>query len=235
MAYELEQAEFADTNPEPRCPVVLLLDTSYSMSNDPIDELNGGVRAFETSLKSDKLAAQRVEVAVVTFGGNVTALDGRTGHGSTAFDAQQAFVLVDEFTAPHLSASGDTPMGEAMRRALQLIRDRKDFYKSKDLDYYRPWIVLITDGQPTDDGWESAADEARREEERHGVIIFPIGVGGANMAQLGRFSTRQPLLLHGLNFKELFSWLSRSLQEVPRSKPGDQIPLPPVGWGTVAS
>jgi hypothetical protein len=39
-------AEFAD-NPEPRCPCLLLLDTSVSMRGRPIDELNAGLIAFK--------------------------------------------------------------------------------------------------------------------------------------------------------------------------------------------
>ena len=37
---------FAD-NPEPRCPCVLLLDTSGSMAGQPIRELNDGIQAFK--------------------------------------------------------------------------------------------------------------------------------------------------------------------------------------------
>src|SRR5881398_3605194 len=58
---------FAD-NPEPRCPCVLLLDTSGSMGGLPIAQLNEGVRTFKQELMRDPLAAKRVEVAVVTFG-----------------------------------------------------------------------------------------------------------------------------------------------------------------------
>ena len=43
-------------NPEPRCPVVLLLDTSGSMQGSPINELNLGVQVFKDSLMADSLA-----------------------------------------------------------------------------------------------------------------------------------------------------------------------------------
>ena len=33
-------------NPEPRCPCLLLLDVSGSMSGEPITELNEGLKAF---------------------------------------------------------------------------------------------------------------------------------------------------------------------------------------------
>src|SRR4051794_36127754 len=56
---------FAD-NPENRCPVVLVLDTSGSMAGKPIQELNAGLQTLQSELADDPLAAKRVEVAIVT-------------------------------------------------------------------------------------------------------------------------------------------------------------------------
>ncbi|HZD57757.1 MAG TPA: VWA domain-containing protein [Anaerolineales bacterium] len=228
----LDQAEFAD-NPEPRCPVVLLLDTSGSMQGAPINELNQGLRAFEAALKADRLASLRVEVALMTFGGGVRLLDVRDGRASEE-GAQEAFITADGFQAPALGASGDTPMGEAVSRSLDLIRDRKEIYKANALDYFRPWMFLITDGRPTDSGWELAADQVRQEEARKGVVFYGVGVEKADMQVLARFSAaRPPLKLKGLAFGELFQWLSKSLSVVAHSRPGEQAPLPPVGWGEI--
>ena len=62
-----DAARFAD-NPDPRCPCVLVLDRSGSMTGDRIDELNAGLRQFRDELLADDLAARRVELAVVPFG-----------------------------------------------------------------------------------------------------------------------------------------------------------------------
>ena len=227
----LDDVAFAEDNPEPRCPVVLLLDTSSSMSGQAIRQLNEGLKAFDQAIKADKLAALRVEVALLTFGGQVRAVDVQGGGGEIPFDADRAFVTVDRFAPPDLSASGRTPMGEGMRRALQLLKERKEGLKQQALDYYRPWIFLITDGAPNDAGWEEAADEAKAEEERKGVSIYSVGVEGANMEILARFSgQRAPLKLKGLAFQELFRWLSASLSSIAHSRPGEQAPLPAVGW-----
>jgi uncharacterized protein YegL len=249
-----DQTEFAD-NPEPRCPVVLVLDTSGSMNGEPIKELNEGLRGFAEALNNDRLAALRVEVAVVTFGGKVRALDVR-GSGQAPgteivrynpfglavrpkpqeipFDAGQAFVTVDRFQPPYLDANGDTPMGEAIQRALALLRERKEIYKQNGLDYFRPWLFVVTDGRPTDRNWEAAANQVRQEEDRKGVVFYAVGVQGADMQVLGKFSAaRVPLKLHGLAFNELFNWLSRSLSVIAHSRPGEQAPLPPVGWGSI--
>jgi uncharacterized protein YegL len=224
--------EFAD-NPEPRCAVVLLLDTSGSMHGERIAQLNRGIRELDRALKADPLASLRVELAVVAFGGRVRALDVRaTGGAEVPFDAGQAFITVDAFCPPELLARGETPMGEAVRRGLQLLRDRKAIYKQHAIDYFRPWLFLITDGFPTDHEWSSAADEAQGEEARRGVSIYAVGVEGADMRKLARLSAqRPPIKLKGLAFEELFQWLSRSLSAVSQSRPGDQTPLPPVGWG----
>jgi len=157
---DLDAVEFAD-NPEPRCAVVLLLDVSGSMQGRRIDELNVGLQTFERALKKDPLASLRVELAVVAFGGRAArVLDVRQGQGEAIpAESSLAFVTVDGFHPPLLVADGSTPMGEAARIGLQLIRDRKATYKQNGIDYFRPWLFLITDGKPTDSGWEAAAAE----------------------------------------------------------------------------
>lgn len=229
----LDAVEFAD-NPEPRCAVVLLLDTSGSMQGRRIAELNQGLRVLDAALKADPLAALRVELAVIAFGGHARALDVRApGGAEIAADAQAAFVTLDAFHPPELHASGETPLGEAVRQGLALVRDRKALYRANGIDYFRPWMFLITDGHPTDRDWESAAAEAQAEEARRGVSFYAVGVEGADLQKLARFSAeRAPLKLKGLAFGDLFQWLSQSLAAVSQSRPGDQTPLPPVGWGT---
>ena len=210
----LEKIEFVE-NPEPRCAVALVLDVSGSMGGQPIAELNAGLQEFDIALKADPLASLRVEVGMVTFGGTVTAID---------------FVTADQFHPPVLTANGGTPMGHAVQKALTMLRDRKNTYKSNGVDYYRPWLFLITDGAPTD-VWEAAAEHARQEEDHKGVSVYAIGVEGADMQTLALFSSkREPLKLKGLTFRELFQWLSKSLGAVALSNPGEQAPLPAVGW-----
>jgi Mg-chelatase subunit ChlD len=127
-------SEFAE-NPEPRCACVLLLDTSGSMSGPPIDALNDGLKAFEQDIKKDGIARKRVEIAIVTF-------------GDQGVQKVQDFVTVDEFTAPHLSVGGSTPMAGAIKLGLDMIRDRKQEYNDAGILSFRPWIFMITDGGP---------------------------------------------------------------------------------------
>ena len=213
-----ETNDFA-SNPEPRCPCVLLLDVSGSMTDRPLDELNAGLTLFKDELAADSLAMKRVEIGIVTFG---------------PVNVEMPFTTAAAFFPPTLQAQGDTPMGAAILEALNMVRDRKQDYRSNGISYYRPWVFLITDGGPTD-AWKAAAEAVREGEASKQFAFFAIGVKGANMDVLRQISSaREPLSLEGMKFRELFKWLSSSLSSVSKSTLGSEVPLPPpTGWASV--
>ena len=212
MAIDLELA----TNPDPRCACLLLLDTSGSMAGAPLDALNAGLKAFQNDLQEDGLARQRVEIAIVTFGGHVTTV--------------QEFISAREFTAPYLSANGGTPMGEAILSGIQMVKHRKQTYKDNGVPYYQPWVFLITDGGPTDE-WKQAAETVRRESAAKSLTFFAVAVNEANTDTLKAITDRV-IKLDGIHFRELFLWLSASQKRVSGSKPGEQTALPATSFGS---
>ncbi|MBL1208226.1 VWA domain-containing protein [Geminocystis sp. GBBB08] len=206
--YNLFDVEEEPDNPEPRCAVVLLLDTSYSMKGQPIDDLNEGIRKFQHEIQNDQnnQTQNRLEVSIITFGGDQPQL-------------VQPFISATRFKAPTLQASGSTPMGAAMNMAMRILEERKQYYKDIDVRYYRPWIFLISDGIPTDK-WEKAAQRIQEAQNNNGVVFFGFGVtpeamptltqitGGKNVHFLRRNNQNQ------VSFRDLFCWLSNSMVSV---------------------
>jgi len=190
------------------------------MAGAKIDGLNEGLRILKEELMKDELASRRVELAVVTFGDDGVSI-------------VQDFITAAGFNPPLLHSNGSTPMGRAIEEGLELLRLRKGSYRANGVAYYRPWIFLITDGQPTDSTAVAAA-RIQAEEAANGIAFFAVGVEGANIQSLAQLSViRPPVRLRGLSFRELFQWLSASQRQVSSSRVGEQVLLPPVNWGTV--
>jgi uncharacterized protein YegL len=200
------------------------------MQGEPIAALERGYAAFTDYLHNETLASKRVEVAVVTFGTVATVL----------VPMQEARSL----QPVQFSASGTTNMAAGIQLALDIIEDRKHAYKVAGLQYYRPWILLLTDGKPNLDGFDEAVRRLNSAESARGVTVFAVGAGNrVDYQQLSRLSVqRSPAPLDGLKFVELFEWLSASLSNVSNSSEFardddglgslvDRVSLPPVsGW-----
>ena len=229
-------------NPTPRVPICLCLDTSGSMNavegecietgetvyddgrtwnvvtggTSRIEELRKGVEQFYETIREDEIAVYSAEICIVTFDNKAACvLD---------------FANVDrQETIPELHPIGDTSMGEGVNLALDLLEQRKQEYKDKGVDYYQPWLVLMTDGVPNGD-----EDELNRAIERtvemvnqRKLTVFPIGIGNeCDMSTLNHFSPKRPALrLQGLKFREFFEWLSKSVSKTSQSIPGENVKL----------
>ena len=222
-----------DQNPDPRVACVVLCDVSKSMAGEPIAALERGFAQFCDYLHNETLASKRVEVAVVTFGAAATVM----------VPMQEARAL----QPIGFTASGTTNMAAGIHLALDIIEDRKHAYKAAGLQYYRPWILLLTDGKPNAAAFDEAVERLNAAEASKGVIVFAVGAGPrVDYRQLGRVSVqRTPAPLDGLKYTELFAWLSASLSNVSHSQDfassddglnamDGQIPLPSVGgWTSV--
>ena len=208
--------EFAK-NTEQRCPCVLVLDCSGSMQGRCIDEINSAIVRFSDDLRSDDLASKRVDIALITFGNEV-----RVVHD---------FTSAQSFVPQRMVAAGATPLGEAVCQAVQLIERRKASMKNAGIPHYRPWLVVMTDGEPTDRNshfWQTACQLVSAGVDAHKFTFFPLITEDGNKAFVQQLSPRS--VVRGLSshkFSEFFLWLTGTLLAVSRSQIGGQAVLPP--------
>ena len=196
-------------NYEQKCLCVLVLDTSGSMNTDnAIGQLNQGLQTFKSQIMNDETARDRLEIAIVSFNSEIKV------------ELQPS--LISEIEMPTLKASGQTQLVRAIEEAQQVIKDRKDYYKSKGLTYYRPWIVVMTDGDPypANQDIDGIAQKIQEDADAKKYVFFMIGVGNeVHDDVLSKLTTSQfpAMRMDAVNFAEFFQWLSASATVVVNS------------------
>lgn len=204
-------------NQEPRAPCLALMDASESMA-PRMGELLAGLDELDRKLHEDPMALRRVELAVVACGGGVKVA--------------QEFVSASDFRPPPLVAGGLTPLGAAILESLKLIEDRRKFYEGRDLDSFKPWLFIISDGEPTDDAavLAQASREVRALESARKLAVFAAAVEGANVEMLSELTVRPVVRLSAFDFRGMFRWLGVSLRRLSHSQPGceEEVELPDV-------
>lgn len=203
----------AAQNYEQKCLCVLVLDVSGSMRGKPMDELNKGLQDFYNEIADDDTTSQKLEISLITFNHIVKTI--------------QEPALVENFTMPTLTATGSTAMVNAVNEAIDKVEARKNWYKQTGQTYYRPWIILMTDGEPDDDQDVNAlAARIKKETEGKHFQFLPIGVEGANMAILDKIKgNTPPMKLQGTKFSSFFKWLSASMGTIVEAKEGEQVDI----------
>ncbi len=196
---------------EPHVACCLLVDTSGSMSaQGKIDELNQALHNFKESVCQDPLSARRVDVCVISF--------------STTVEVVTPFCPIMQFVPPTLTAGGSTSMGAGIRYALEAVHEQVRRYHDTGVECYKPFILMITDGMPTDDMTDIELLIAQRESEgRYGHLRFhAFGVQGADMTLLARL-TKRVLAINNNAFDEIFNWASKTMQIISHSRTSDVV------------
>lgn len=203
-------------NYEQKCLCVLVVDISGSMSGEPMNQLNKGLQEFHKEVIADFVASQRLEVSLVTFGSSVLCI--------------QEPNLVNNFQMPTLATYGSTKLVDGVRLAMDVVENRKRWYKETGQNYYRPMIVLITDGEPDgDQDLMGLSNEVSSKVASKNFMFYSLGVRGYNHQKLNQIcSTPPPLPLDGYKFSEFFKWLSNSIGIITKSTEGEVLMLPPV-------
>ena len=120
------------------------------------------------------------------------------------------FQDAETFNAPLVSAEGNTPLGEAVLLALDMIENEK--INLTKLNYHRPWLFVMSDGAPTDaKAWTDACQRANEAIQAKKVTVFAIAVDNGNTAELQKLTSRSVEKMDSARFEEYFIWLSNSM------------------------
>lgn len=200
-------------NKDQKCPVVLVLDTSGSMAGTGIDQLNAALVKLKEDILSDSTLTQRLEVGIVCFDDDARV------------ERPIDLVTVDT-DMPMLNIGGTTNVVAGLNKAMEIVEDRKQFYKSNGEQYYRPFIVLFTDGAPTNTPEEIEALDLKIQQmaDNKKFIFMPFGVEGADMPLLAKLAVQSAderlknqakawQLKDLTKFGEVFAFVSSSISE----------------------
>ena len=190
-----------------KCCVALVLDTSGSMAEGQrITQLVEGVQSFIDEIRQDTAnLGQKLEIGIITFNSSVERVSEPK--------------LADFIDLPSFTVTGTTKLVDGVREGISMVKQRKEWYKSTGQKYYRPWVIMITDGAPDDDQKPhlvSLAAEIQQGMEKKEFCFMSIGVDGADVSVLQAISSSEipPRMIAGLKFAAFFKWLSATIADV---------------------
>lgn len=193
------QEKFPD-NYEPKLALTFVLDVSSSMRGEGIRQLNQGLKVFQSFFRDDPTALARLEISIVTFGSDVRVV--------------RNFSSLEKEVFPLLNAGGRTLMKQGLETAFRLLGERKSWYRNMGLQYYRPYVIMITDGSPwPDKNLGNLPAHIQKESESKRFIFQAFGAGKANMKILSQLSHQDfpPQKISGYNFSDFFRWFAPSI------------------------
>ncbi|HNE33828.1 MAG TPA: VWA domain-containing protein [Nitrospira sp.] len=186
-------------------PVIVLADVSGSMSaNGKIDALNDAIQSMIESFAAEDHSRAEIHVAVIAF-----------GKGSARL--HQALLPAAQIKWERVGAAGNTPMGAAFDLVVKMVEDQAQIPSRA----YRPTVVLVSDGQPTDE-WREPLQRLLASDRASKASRFVLGIGDdADPAMLAEFladpSARAYSAHEARQIKNFFRWVTMSVTQRTRS------------------
>lgn len=215
---------FRDRGQQQRTPVLLMLDGSSSMGNPSskyktrIDELNNCLVLLQNALHADEVARSRVCISIIVVSNDQPYV-------------AQRWVDAGAWVAPVITAEGGTPLGAGCIMALDSVTAICQELAQQRIPRIKPWIVVMSDGEPTDKKWRQGSAALRQAEQQGILSVTSLGVDGADLAVLSEMSIKPALPLASKDFPEFVRWLAKSVSIMSVKAPGTLVQLAaPSGW-----
>ena len=203
--------DFLIQKPRP-LPVIIAVDKSGSMgANGKIEALNIALKDFINSIKDEDSNKAEIHVSVFSFGGEAAMCD-------------IPLAPISEIDIPIFQAQGRTPMGKAFELLKALIEDKEQIPSRS----YKPTIVLLTDGIPTDDflfSMNNFINEGRSSKAFR--IAMAIG-DDADQDMLSKFVSSPEYLVMGESARDIrkfFRFVTMSVTQRMKSQTPDMLQI----------
>jgi uncharacterized protein YegL len=179
-----------------RLPVYLLLDTSGSMTGEPIEAVKNGVQVMISSLRQNPQAIETAYISIITFDS----------------EARQVVPLTDlaSFQMVDIKASGTTCLGEALKNVSKYIDTEVVKTTPEQKGDWKPLVFIMTDGIPTDD-WQSGLEEYKK---RKVAFTVACAAGPGADANLLKQITENVVTLDTADSQSIakfFTWVTASI------------------------
>lgn len=203
-----------------RLPVYLLLDTSGSMTGEPIEAVKNGVQMMVHSLRQNPQAIETAFVSIITFDS----------------EAKQLIPLTDlaSFQTIDLKAAGTTALGAALSLLADKLENEVTKTTLEQKGDWKPIIFIMTDGVPTDD-WQAGFQKLKA--VKKGLIVGCAAGNNADDKVLKEIADQVVRLSNtdADSIGKFFQWVSASIATTSTKveetgidlTKKDQLPPPP--------
>lgn len=185
----------------PRCPVILLLDTSDSMPENYLDKILTGLNIFKKQIQPNTTLkiSNCIEVTTITFGGSAQIV--------------QDSLKDQKFVVPELKLGGISAMGQGLDKAIEILEVHKTRYE-KNSQYLTPWIFLIT-GSMAADNWQEGVEKIKDKIQTKQLNFLHVGVKDKKDKDFLEIIPNS-FLLEEFNFNPLFYWIAHTVKGMPK-------------------
>lgn len=169
-----------------------------------LSELKRGLCHFFRKVRENPIASSAAEICIVTF----------DDYAKTIVDFCRLKHINDDIVED-LDTRDNTFIGKGLELSLDNISDCIERYREHGIDFYPPWLVVMSDGIPSDSKYEIDLITQRIADMCKSVnlVVIPIAIGNdANKKSLSKIAQgKPPETIYNVNFEELFNGINQSL------------------------